>query len=299
MIEQSWEDLCYLQFDHLSYCSDVTHGIFTRQGGYSEEPYRGLNTSTSIKGGGDSIDNVIRNRQLTLQALNIANYPCLTLWQVHGANIATFDPDDEWRTDWAYHSYYYQRWTPQSIRQADAIITRQRGVAIALSFADCVPIVLYDPVEHVIGIAHGGWRGTARGIAAATVETMRHQFGCQPHHMMAGIAPSIGSCCYEVTETVRDIFLGRQAFETMPTQEKFRNLVCESATFSIPHHAGTPGIYLNLWETNRKQLLAAGLRPDKIETAEICTGCNTERFFSHRKEHGKTGRFPVIMALKS
>ncbi len=297
MIEQSWEELSYLQFHFLAHCSNVTHGIFTRQGGYSEPPYRSLNTSTSIKDGGDSVDNVVRNRQLTLRALNMPDSFCVTLWQVHGATIATFDPQDEWRTDWAYHSYYHQRWTPQSIRQADALITRHSNVAIAFSFADCVPLVFYDPVQRVIGIAHGGWRGTARGIAAATVEAMCRQFGCRPQNILAGIGPSIGECCYEITETVRDLFLGEQEFDTMPTAEKLRSLVRESATFFVRRSPDATAIYLNLWETNRKQLLLAGLAAEHIEVAAICTGCNTERFFSHRKENSKTGRFPVVMAL--
>ncbi|HZO74672.1 MAG TPA: peptidoglycan editing factor PgeF [Ktedonobacteraceae bacterium] len=299
MIEQSWEELAYLQFHFLAQFSNVTHGIFTRQGGYSEEPYRSLNTSTSIKGGGDSVDNVVRNRQLTLRALAMPDSPCVTLWQVHGASIAAFDPQDEWRTDWAYHSYYHQSWTPQSIRQADALITRQSKVAIALSFADCVPIVFYDPVQRVIGIAHGGWRGTARGIVATTVEAMRERFGCRPQNILAGIGPAIGACCYEITETVRDIFLGKQEFDTMPTAEKLRGVVRDSATFSVRPTPDATAIYLNLWETNRKQLLMAGLTAEHIEIAAICTGCNTERFFSHRKENSKTGRFPVIMALNN
>ncbi|HEU5230849.1 MAG TPA: peptidoglycan editing factor PgeF [Ktedonobacteraceae bacterium] len=298
MIEHAWEDLSYLQFHHLAQFSNLTHGIFTRQGGHSEEPYRSLNTSTSIKGGGDSVDNVVRNRQLTLRALDMPDSPCVTLWQVHGAAIATFDPQDEWRTDWSQHSYYYQSWTQPSIRQADALITRQSNVAIALSFADCVPLTFYDPVQRVIGIAHGGWRGTARGIAAATVESMSEQFGCRPQNILAGIGPSIGECCYEITTTVREIFLGEQAFDTMPTEEKWRGLVRESATFCLLPSPDATAIYLNLWETNRKQLLLAGLTAEHIELAGICTGCNTARFFSHRKENSKTGRFPVIMALK-
>lgn len=299
MIEQAWEELSYLQFHLFAQFSNLTHGIFTRQGGYSEEPYRSLNTSTLIKGGGDSVDNVVRNRQLTLRALAMPDSPCITLWQVHGATIAAFDPQDEWRTDWAYHSYYHQGWTPPSIRQADALITRHSNVAIALSFADCVPIVFYDPVQRAIGIAHGGWRGTARGIAAATVMAMRERFGSRPQNILAGIGPSIGECCYEITETVRAIFLGQQEFEIMPTAERWRNMVRDSATFFVRPTPDATAIYLNLWETNRKQLLMAGLMAEHIEVAAICTGCNTGRFFSHRKENSKTGRFPVIMALNS
>ena len=297
MIEQQQSNLCYLQFSHYQQFPGLTHGVFTRQGGCSEAPYQGLNTSTSLKGG-DSIDNVVRNRQMALETLAIAHYPCVTLWQVHGADVATLDTNDEWRTDWAYHSYYYQSWTPQSIRKADAIITRERGIAIALSFADCTPLVFYDPTEQVIGIAHGGWRGTARGIAAATVEAMSEQFGCQPHNIYAGIGPTIGTCCYEVSETVRDLFMGRLSFDEMPTREHYRDLVRESAVFSTLQLHDKDSLRLDLQATNRNQLLLAGVPPGHIEVMDTCTACDTERFFSHRGEHGKTGRFPVILALR-
>ncbi|HLZ57484.1 MAG TPA: peptidoglycan editing factor PgeF [Ktedonosporobacter sp.] len=298
MIERQQGNLRYQQFNHYLQFPELTHSIFTRQGGYSEGQYRALNTSTTLKAG-DSIDNVSRNRQLALQTLNLAHYPCVTSWQIHGANVATFDTRDEWRSDWAYPSYYYQSWTPQSIHKADAIITRERGVAIALSFADCTPIMLYDPVEQVIGIAHGGWRGTARGIAAITVAAMERQFGCQPQNIYAGIGPSIGACCYEVSQDVQDLFMGRLSFEDMPTHPHYQELVRESAAFSTKCLPDRESLRLDLWATNRKQLLLMGLLPTHIEVTDTCTCCNTDRFFSHRGERGKTGRFPVIMALSA
>ena len=300
MIEQQYEDLRYLQFSHYQPFPDLIHGIFTRQGGYSPPPYQGLNTSTPVRSEHrDSVDNVIRNRQRVLQALNIQEYPCVTLWQVHGADIATFDYQDEWRTDWAYHSYYERTWTPSSIRKADAVITRERGVGLALSFADCVPIVFHDPVEQVIGIAHGGWRGTARGIVAATVEAMSAQFGCLPTNIRAGIAPAIGVCCYEVSEHVQQLFSGTIRFDDMPTRPHLRSLVRESAVFTTVQLPDRTSLRLDLWETNRRQLLLAGLQPDHIEIASICTSCDNERFFSYRSEKGITGRFAVMIAQKA
>lgn len=277
----------------------MTHGIFTRQGGYSDPPYQGLNTSTSLKSEPhDSVDNVVRNRQLSLQALALQDYPAVTLWQIHSADVAVFNSQDEWRTDWAFHSYYECAWTPSTIRKADALITRERGIALALSFADCTPIILYDPTERVAGIAHGGWRGTARGIVFATVEAMQQQFGCQPANIYAGIGPAIGACCYEVSEAVQDIFMGRAEFADMPTDGRYRSRVRESTVFSTLQLPDKASLRLDLWATNRNQLLMAGLHPSHIEVAGICTRCDSERFFSHRGEHGITGRFPVIMALR-
>jgi len=304
VIEQWQGEVCYLQFRHYLQFPEITHGIFTRLGGYSQTPYWGLNASFSS---GDSFENVIRNRLLALQTLHLQTYPCATLWQVHGADVATLGTDtwDDWRSDWPHRSYYVEQqelvWTAKPRRKADALITQRPGVALALSFADCVPLLFYDPVQGVAGIAHAGWRGTARGVAAATVEAMREQFDCQPHNIYAGIGPAIGPCCYEVSERVEDLFYGRQEFSEMFIQEKHRNLVRESAVFSVKQgrdQSGPYSLYLNLWETNRNQLLMVGLSTEHIELAGICTSCNTDRFFSHRGEQGKTGRFPAILALR-
>ncbi|GAC1424311.1 MAG: peptidoglycan editing factor PgeF [Ktedonobacteraceae bacterium] len=296
MIEQQRDNACFLQFNNFLHFPNLIHGVFTRDGGYSNPPYKGLNTLGSLRGG-DNLDTVVRNRQLVLRSLALDGYPCITLWNVHGADVLVPDTYNNWRTDWAYRSYYEQAWTPQEIHKGDALITRQRGVAIALSFADCTPIALYDPIEQVIGVAHGGWRGTARGIALATIDAMRENFGCQPRNIYAGIGPTIGPCCYEVSQNVQDLFIGRQSFEDVPTQEQYYGPVRESAVFSIVTLPDKESLRLDLWETNRRQLLMAGLLPEHIEVAEICTSDHIDRFFSHRAEHGKTGRFPMIMAL--
>ena len=296
MIEQQRDNACFLQFNNFQRFPNLIHGVFTRNGGYSDPPYKGLNTSGALRGG-DNLDNVVRNRQLALRSLELDGYSCVTLWNVHGADVLIPDIQNNWRTDWAYRSYYEQTWTPQEIHKGDALITQQRGVAIALSFADCTPIALYDPVEQVIGIAHGGWRGTARGIAIATIDAMRENFGCQPRNIYAGIGPTIGPCCYEVSQTVQDLFMGQQSFEDVPVQEQYCERIRESAVFSIVNLPDKESLRLDLWETNRRQLLMAGLLPEHIEVAEICTSDHVNRFFSHRAEHGKTGRFPMIMAL--
>ncbi len=302
MIEQQRGEVSFLQFSSFQKFPEIIHGIFTRNGGRSVSPYSGLNVSFST---GDSQENVVGNRLLALQALDIASYPCATVWQIHSAQVATLDtrqtPWDDWRYDWPHRSYILNGqeliWTIKPRRKADAIITRQRGIALALSFADCVPLLFYDPVQQVIALAHAGWRGTARGIALATVETMQEQFGCQPRDIYAGISPSIGPCCYEVTERVRDLFLGRESFSELPTAERYQPLVREAATFTTEYLPQGDSLRLDLWQTNRKQLLLAGLQPAHIEAANLCTGCHTDQFFSHRMEQGKTGRFPVILAF--
>ena len=287
------EGIHYLQFDHYRQFPELIHGIFTRTGGYSEAPYASLNTSKM----GDSVENVARNRQRALEALHITSYPCVTLWQVHGADVVTLDLREEWRTDWASPSYFVPGWTLQSIRKGDALLSSERSMALAFSFADCVPITFYDPVQHVIGIAHGGWRGTARGIVLATVEAMGERFGSRARDLYAGIGPAIGPCCYEISQEVEDFFIGQKAFSEQPTREDYRSRVRESAVFSTQHLPDRASLRIDLQATNLNQLQMAGVQPEHIEVIDICTGCNTNLFFSHRKEEGKTGRFAVIMAL--
>ena len=304
MIEQQHGKARYMQFSHFLQFPDLIHASFTRLGGYSKTPYRGMNVSYS---GGDDFDNVIRNRLLALTALQIQTYPCATVWMVHGAEVATLGVEtwDDWRTDWPdwpHHSYHIDQheliWTIKPRRKADALITRHCGVALVMSSADCVPLMFYDPVEGVIGLAHAGWRGTARGIAAITIHAMGEQFGSNPKNILAGIGPSIGSCCYEVSEEVRCYFMGQQEFDSGPTDANYRKLIRESAVFNVKRIQGHASLRLDLWESNRNQLLMAGVLPDHIESSEICTSCKKELFFSHRGEQGKAGRFPSILALR-
>jgi len=301
LIEQQHGEVRYVQFDHFLQFPELIHASFSRLGGYSKTPYWGLNVSYSI---GDDFENVMRNRLLALEALQIATYPCATLWMVHGAEVATLGEDtwDDWRTDWAHRSYQVEQheliWTTRPRRKADALISKNREVALAMSSADCVPLMYYDPVESVIGMAHAGWRGTARGVAAATVDAMAEQFGSLPGNIRVGIGPSIGPCCYEVSEEVRRLFIGQQEFDSIPTNGRYRNLVRESAVFVVKRLPDRDSLRLDLWETNRNQLLLAGALPEHIESSEICTSCEKERFFSHRGEHGQAGRFPSILALR-
>lgn len=294
LIEQQHGDLRYTQFPQFLQFSEMLHGVFTRIGGYSPPPYHGLNT---MKKSGDSIENIVRNRQLLLRALDLEQRPTVTLWQIHGADVTPFHPHPAWRTDWAMMSHFERRWTPDEIRKGDALITCERGTTLTLCFADCVPIIFYDPVQHAIGIAHGGWRGTARGIVIATVEAMREQFGSRPQDIHAGIGPAIGSCCYEVSETIQQTFMGQLAFDDHPTLPRYQQLVRESAVFSIQQLPDRESLRLDLQETNRRQLLMAGLPSHQIELMPACTSCNTDRYFSHRAENGQTGRFSVVISL--
>lgn len=309
MIERESGAVHYMQFGQYKQFPELVHGIFTRQGGYSQAPFASLNVSLSS--GKEIYEHAVRNRFQVLQSLDIAHYSCATMWMIHSARVLTLDEENwpDWNSDWPHATYQLDgpdypentrmQWTFKPRTQADALITRKRGVALALSTADCVPLLFYDPVTEAIGVAHAGWRGTARGIAAITVETLQKQFGSDPANIYAGIGPSIGPCCYEVSEEVKDLFVGLREFAELPTEQRLRSLIEETVVFETVDLPARTSLRLNLWETNRNQLLQAGLKPEHIELPGICTSCETERFFSHRAEHGNTGRFPAILALRA
>ena len=295
LIEHHSGSVSYLQFNLFQQFPEVIHGIFTRKGGYSRPPFTGLNTGRSVNG--DNIEHIVRNRLLALQALNLDARPAITLWQIHSAEVLTYTARDEWRTDWASPSHFLRDGRPKSLRMGDALITQEQGTTLTLSFADCVPIIFYDPTQRAISIAHGGWRGTARGIVMATIAEMHKQFGSRPQDIYAGIGPAIGDCCYEVSEEVCQHFLGTTDFAEMPTAAHLREPVSESAVFIEQRLTDRTSLRLDLQATNRKQLLIAGVPAEQIEVMEICTSCNTDRFFSHRAENSNTGRFVVVIAL--
>jgi YfiH family protein len=144
--------------------------------------------------------------------------------------------------------------------EGDALVTRTPGVAVSVRTADCFPILLADPETRAIAAVHAGWRGTAAGIVTATLARMHSEFGTLAENVYAAIGPGIGACCYEVgAEVARQFGL---------------------------HEPGR----LDLAVENRNQLIAAGLKPDRIELAGGCTFCNPGQFYSWRRDHDRAGR---------
>src|SRR5215469_11303301 len=146
-----------MQFKQYEQFSELVHGIFTRQGGYSQAPFESLNVSLSS--GCERFEDAVRNRFQVLQSLDIAHYPCATMWMIHSAHILTLDGNDwpDWSADWPHAVYQLDelgypketrlQWTFKPRTKADAMITRKRGVALTISTADCVPLLFYDPVS--------------------------------------------------------------------------------------------------------------------------------------------------------
>jgi len=141
--------------------------------------------------------------------------------------------------------------------------------------ADCVPILLLDPVKNVVAAVHAGWKGTQQEIVLKTVEKMKETFNCNPKNILAGIAPSIGKCCYEVDWNVAQYF---EKIEHAYSQKNEKYL-------------------LDLPLINKTQLLQSGLLETNIEMSHICTACEVVSYFSYRKEGGCSGRFMSMIGL--
>jgi len=163
-----------------------------------------------------------------------------------------------------------------AISDCDALITNLPHTVLTILTADCVPILLYDKVNHVIAAVHAGWKGTKAHIVAKTIETMIEHYACQAKDIMVGIAPSIGRCCYEVDYDVAKHFF-HIANGYTKRQEKYM--------LDLPH-------------INQQQLLNVGILEKNIEMCHICTACEVEQFFSYRKEQGCSGRFMSMIGLK-
>jgi purine-nucleoside/S-methyl-5'-thioadenosine phosphorylase / adenosine deaminase len=257
---QSNAGIRYYQFENLG--DGVIQAVFTRHGGLSPDPWAALNLGGTV---GDEPERVRKNRQRALTALSCETESVYDVWQVHGVNVAIAESS-----------------RPQAMPhlQADIILTNTPGITLMMRFADCVPVMLHDPIRKVIGIAHAGWMGTIRGIARIAVEAMQTTFGSNPDEILAAIGPSIGPDHYEIGPDV--VIQVQQAFG-------------QDAPNLLRKNAGS--IRFDLWTANRLALEQAGV--NQIELANLCTACHTEDWYSHRAEHGKTGRFGAIIALDS
>lgn len=255
---QSKAGIRYYQFKDLG--DDLIQAVFTRQGGVSPDPWAALNLGGTV---GDDPERVRENRQRALKALDRNLDSIYDVWQVHGANVVVADAPRKMETPHL---------------QADIILTRTPGITLMMRFADCVPILLHDPIRKVIGIAHSGWLGTVHGTARIAVEAMQAYFSSKPGDIHAAIGPSIGPDHYEIGPDV--VIQVQQAFG-------------DGADYLLKERIGA--IYFDLWLANRMTLEQAGV--NKIECAGLCTACHTEDWYSHRAERGRTGRFGAVIAL--
>jgi len=156
----------------------------------------------------------------------------------------------------------------------DALITNRSEICLAIQTADCVPVLLFDPTDHVIAAVHAGWRGTMSKVVLKTVLKMVDQFGCKPENMIAGIGPSINKYAYEVGEEVIE--------KVIDNFSNYQSLLIPSMKDGKA--------YFDLWEANKTLLLESGIKIENIEVLGMCTYELDQLFFSARRDGVNTGR---------
>lgn len=195
---------------------------------------------------------------------------------------------------------------PDEPLPGDGLITRTPGILLSVMTADCLPVIVVDLKHRAVGVFHAGWRGTVARIVEKGIGEMRKLFGTRAADLKAAIGPGIRGCCYEVGQELKDKFesqfsyaaeLFRETKERDEIHEKYPLLFL---TARAPGHSELPKkIFLDLAEANRRQLISAGVPAGNITDLGLCTSCHTDRFFSHRAEHGKTGRMMAVVGIKA
>ncbi len=248
----------------------VLHGFSTRLGGVSEDIYGNMNLSFTR---GDDPKRVKRNFEIISKEIGFDPNLIVGTDQTHTANVRVVRRED------AGHGIT----RPKNCHDIDGQVTNVPGLPLITYHADCVPLFFVDPVKKAIGLTHSGWRGTAARIGAETVHVLSETYGSDPKDIIAVIGPSIGQCCYEVSQDVADAFgEGFNINEKLISRGKLE------------------GKYmLNLWEANRQILRAAGLSDENITITEYCTACHSDRLWSHRITGGQRGSLAAFLCLRN
>lgn len=218
----------------------------------------------------DEAENIYENRRRFLKLFE-GDWLLTGCWQVHGVDIRAVRSEDEART---------KPGVLGDDQYCDALVSNTPGVLLAVKTADCVPVLIGDPSSRTFAAVHAGWRGTSAAIVKEAVTRLQGDFGARPQTMRAAIGPAANGCCYEVGAEVIHIF-----------KERFP----ESSGFFAPTTDGHARI--DLHQANRSQLIDAGLLPDQIHLAPLCTMDKNELFFSYRREKQKHGRVGRLMSV--
>ena len=256
----------YLEPQALARSGSAVMGFTTRHEGVSRPPYNSLNLGTNTF---DSPHSVEGNRSVLTRAFGAGLEQLVTVKQVHGTDLLVIDSPNPDYTH--FHTL-----------ECDGIITNQPGVMIGVSVADCVPLLLFDPVKRVVAALHAGWKGTAGEIGKKGVVAFQEMFGSSTADILAAVGPAIGPCCYEVDA---------------PVMEAFKKGASGWDLFAVARGEGRWG--LDLAAANRRQLAESGLPEGNIFVADQCVSCNQELFFSYRRDNGDTGRQMGFIMLKA
>lgn len=265
--EHNSGDVVYLTADGFQAAGGVAHGFSTRRGGVSTGIYTSMNLGFRQ---GDDPEKVKENYRRFCAAIGVSAERLVFTNQVHKDCIRIVTGADA-----------RGGLDNQNIPQADGLMTDVPGVALTVFSADCLPILLYDPVRRAVAAVHAGWRGTALGIVTRAVERMQEIYGTNPADLLAAIGPGISKCCFETHEDVPNAMTetmgacALQCIEMLPPG-KFR---------------------VDLKGLNARRLENVGVLPEHIAISGECTACMSGKYWSHRKTQGMRGSQAAIIAL--
>lgn len=259
--------LIYYTADHLTVAGGIAHGFSSRQGGVSSGSFSSLNLSRSRE---DLPEKVRENYRLFCRAVGIPSEPIVLCHQIHSDVIHVVTEED------ALPDLY-----DLDNLLGDGLITNRPGLTLSVFYADCIPVLLYDPVKRVIAAVHSGWRGTSRDIAGNAASKMMEVFGSLPEDILAAVGPGICSCCFETHEDV-------------PEAMQY-SLGEDISTFITPLLSGK--FHVDLKGIIQNRLLSKGLLPEHIAVSHLCTSCHPDLFWSHRKLGGQRGNQAAMIHL--
>lgn len=255
-----------LQFPEFLSIPGISHAFSTRIGGVSKNEFSATNLGF---GRGDADENVLENYRLMAEAMAVPGENFVCGAQDHNINIQHITAE---HTGMGIHR-------PKSWESVDGLCTDTVGIPLVIYCADCVPLYFIDETHHAIGLAHAGWKGTAAGMAKAMVEKMQQTFGTRPQDLQVAVGPSICKTCFEVDPPVAEVF------QALPQQDFF------------VEDSGDGKFHIDLWECNRRFLLDAGVLPQHIHIGNVCSMCESDLVFSHRKTRGQRGSNAAFLCL--
>ena len=261
IIAKTFEPLEYLSAENIS----APHGFTTRLGGVSEGYLSSLNIGMHR---GDNPEHVAENYRRLGKFIGFSTEKLVLANQIH-TDIVRVVTEKDCLGSLSHRDY----------PECDGLVTNTPGVALVVFTADCTPMLLHDPVTGAVGAVHAGWRGTALGIAAKTVDAMVSAFGCNRENICAAIGPNIGACCFETDKDVPEAMFSALGEDAKP-------FIC---THGEKFH-------VDLKQINALWLRRSGIT--NIEISEHCTACCPDLFWSHRITKGVRGSQGAIILCK-
>ncbi len=250
-----------LKFKDWENLNGISHAFSTRIGGVSKGIYADMNLASNK---GDEPENVEENYRRMAKAVGVERDNIIGGFQTHTTNVCAVNFSHLGLTSEEKLELF-------DLDGIDGLCTDEKGLALAVYAADCVPLYFYDPKREAIAVSHAGWRGTVNGMAKKTVEKMVEEYGCEPKNILVAIGPSISFDSFEVDKPCADEFLKLEdsdEFVTHIKDEKYK---------------------VDLWQCNKSILLKSGILEENITIGGVCTVKNSDLVFSHRVTKGRRG----------